>query len=30
MRYPDLADEEIERVKDAISNALGNMKRVGI
>ncbi len=26
MRYPDLTDEEIKRVRDAISNALGNMK----
>ncbi len=26
MRYPDLTDEEIERVRDAISNTLNNMK----
>ena len=26
MKYPDLTDEEIERVRDAISNTLGNMK----
>ncbi len=26
MRYPDLTDEEIERVRDAIINTLNNMK----
>ena len=26
MTYPDLTDEEIQRLRDAISNTLGNMK----
>ncbi len=26
MKYPDLTDEDIERVRDTISNTLGNMK----
>ena len=26
MKYPDLSDKDIERVRDAISNTLGNMK----
>ncbi len=27
MRYPDLTDEEIERMRSAISNTLSNMKK---
>ena len=27
MTYPDLTDEEIQKLRDAISNTLGNMKK---